>query len=149
MLLVMDECMNERRAIEVARHLRGEDIVSGLDELTAIPGAPAHLRADNGPEMTSKAAKSWCAESGTGTRYIDPRSPWQNGIVESFNGRLRDEPLSSEIFDTLAEARYLIDRWRLFYNHRRIQRALGTITPAAFAAAPPRTQGATTMDQAS
>ena len=120
MLLVMDECMNERRAIEVARNFRGEYIVAVLDELTAIPGTPAHLRADNGPEMTSKAVKSWCAESGTGTLYTDPRSPWQNGIVESFNGRLRNELLSSEIFETPAEARYLIDQWRRLYNHRRI-----------------------------
>jgi len=108
-----------------------------LDELTAIRGAPAHIRADNGPEMISKAVKAWCEESGTGALYIDPGSPWQNGIVESFNGRLRDELLSSEIFDTLAEARYLIDRWRLFYNHRRMQRALGKVTPAAFAATCP------------
>jgi transposase InsO family protein len=166
MLVVLDEYTRECLAIEVARNFRGEDIVAVLDELTAIRGAPAHLRADNGPEMISKAVKACCAESGTGTLYIDPGSPWQNGIVESFNGRLRDELLSSEIFDTLAEARYLIDRWRLFYNHRRIQRALGRLTPAAFAAActavpplrlaslacaaaPPRTQGATTMHQLS
>ena len=166
MLVVLDEYTRECLAIEVARNFRGEDIVAVLDELTAIRGAPAHLRADNGPEMISKAVKAWCAESGTGTLYIDPGSPWQNGIVESFNGRLRDELLSSEIFDKLAEARYLIDRWRLFYNHRRIQRALGKVTPAAFAAtcpalpplrlavlacaaAPPGTQGATTMHQLS
>jgi transposase InsO family protein len=130
MLVVLDEHTRECLAIEVARNFRGEDIVAVLDELTAIRGAPAHLRADNGPEMISKAVKAWCAESGTGTLYIDPGSPWQNGIVESFNGRLRDELLSSEIFDRLAEARYLIDRWRLFYNHRRIQRALGKTTPA-------------------
>jgi len=78
--------------------------------------------------------KKWCEESGTGTLSIDPASPWQNGIVESFNGRLRDELLSLEIFDTLAEARYLVERWLLHYNHRRIQRALGRLTPAAFAA---------------
>jgi putative transposase len=99
--------------------------------------------------MISKAVKARCAESGAGTLCIDPGSPWQNGIVESFNGRLRDELLSSESFDTLAEARYLIDRWRLFYNHRRIQRALGKMPPAAFVAAPPRTQGATTLHQLS
>lgn len=69
--------------------------------------------------------------------------------MESFNGRLRDELLSSEIFDKLAEARYLIDRRRSFYNHQRIQRALGKLTPAAFAAAPSRTQGATTIHQLS
>ena len=137
-----------------------------LDERTAIRGAPVHLRADNGPEMISKAVKEWCAASGTDALYIDPGSPWQNGIVESFNGRLRDELLSSEIFDTLAEARYLIDRWRLFYNHQRIQRALGKVTSAAFAAAclavpplrlaplacaaaPPCTQGASTVHRLS
>ena len=75
------------------------------------------------------------APEGASRRALN--SPWQNGIVESFNGRLRDPLLSSEIFDTLAEARYLIDRWRLFYNHRRIQRALGKATPAAFAATCP------------
>ena len=166
MLVVLDEYTRKCLAIEVRRRLRGKDVVAVLDELTAIRGAPAHLRADNGPEMISKAVKEWCASSGTDALYIDPRSPWQNGIVESFNGRLRDELLSSEIFDTLAEARYLIDRWRLFYNHRRIQRALGKMTPAAFAAAcaampplrlaplacaaaSPRTQEATTMHQLS
>jgi transposase InsO family protein len=137
MLVVLDEHTRECLAIEVRRNLRGEDIVAVLDELTAIRGAPAHIRADNGPEMISKAVRAWCAESGTGALYIDPGSPWQNGIVESFNGRLRDELLSSEIFATLAEARLLVDRWRLFYNHRRIQRALGRMTPAAFAAACP------------
>ena len=135
MLVVLDEYTRECLAIEVRRRLRGKDVVAVLDELTAIRRAPAHLRADNGPEMISKAVKEWCASSGTDALYIDPGSPWQNGIVESFNGRLRDELLSSEIFATLDEARLLVDRWRLHYNHRRIQRALGKLTPAAFAAA--------------
>jgi putative transposase len=108
-----------------------------LDELTAIRGAPAHLRSDNRPDFISAAVRKWCEESGTGTLYIDPGSPWQNGIVESFNGRLRDELLSSGIFATLAEARLLVDRCRLNYKHRRIQRALGKLTPAAFAATRP------------
>ena len=137
-----------------------------LEELTAIRGAPVHLRGDNSPKPFSKAVKAWCAESGTGTLHIDPGSPRQNGIVESLNGRLRNELPSSEIFDTLAEARYLIDQWRLFYHHPRIQRAPGKMTPAAFAAAgtaalplrrpslacaaaQPRTQGATTMHRRS
>ncbi len=75
MLVVLDEYTRECLAKIVARHFRGEDIVAVMDELTAIPGAPAHLRAD-GPEMISKAVKAWCAESGTGTLYIDPGSPW-------------------------------------------------------------------------
>jgi transposase InsO family protein len=159
MLVVLDEYTRECLAIEVARNFRGEEIVAVLDELTAIRGAPSHLRADNGPEMISKAVKAWCAESGTGTLCIDPGSPWQNGIVDSFNGRLRDELLSSEIFATLDEARLRVDRWRLHYNHRRIHRALGKLSPATFAAvclalpplacaaAPPGMEGAATMHQ--
>ena len=134
LLVVLDEHTRECLALDVGRRCRGQDIVMVLDELTAIRGAPAHIRSDNGPEFISKAVKRWCKEAGTGTLYIDPGSPWQNGIVESFNGRLRDELLSSEIFETLAEARYLVDRWRLHYNHRRLQRALGKRTPAAYAA---------------
>jgi transposase InsO family protein len=130
LLVVLDEHTGEFLALEVRRTFRGEDIVMVLDELTAIRGTPEHIRSDNGPELVSKAVKAWCEESGTGALYINPGSPWQNGIVESFNGRLRDELLSSEIFDTLAEARYLADRRRLHDNHRRPQRALGKQTPA-------------------
>ncbi len=137
LLVVLDEHTRECLALEVRRTFRGEDIVMVQDELTSIRGVPAHIRSDNGPELVSRVVKAWCEEGGTGTLYINPGSPWQNGIVESFNGRLRDELLSSEIFDTLAEARYLVDRWRLHYNHRRIQRALGKQTPAAFAATRP------------
>jgi transposase InsO family protein len=110
--------------------------------------------------------RKWREKSGTGTLYIDLGSRWQNGIVERFNGRLRDELLSSEIFATLAEARLLVDRWRLHCNHRRIQRALGKQTPAAFtatcadlpplrlaalacAAAPPGLEGVATMHRPS
>ena len=128
LLVVLDEYTREGLAIEVRRRLRGKDVVAVLDELIAIRGAPVHLPVDNGPEMISKAVKEWCAASGTDAFYIHPGSPWQNGIVESFNGRLRDELLSSEICATLA------DRWGLHYNYRGIQRALGKLTPAAFAA---------------
>ena len=115
------------------------------------------FRADNDPEMFSKTVKAWCDESATSPLYIDPGSPWQNRIVERFNVRLRDELLTSEIVATLAEARLLLDRWRLHYNHRRIQRALGKMSPAAFAAthpalpplrlavAPPGMEGMATM----
>ena len=134
MLVVLDEFTRECLAIEVDRTFRGVDVVAVLDELTAIRGAPRHIRSDNGPELVSKVVRSWCAHAGTGTLFIEPGAPWQNGIVESFNGRLRDELLSSETFETLAEAKYLVDRWRLHYNHRRPQRALGKVTPAAYAA---------------
>lgn len=134
MLVVLDEYTRECLAIEVERTFRGADVVAVLDELTAIRGAPVHIRSDNGPELVSKVVRSWCTHAGTGTLFIEPGAPWQNGIVESFNGRLRDELLSSETFETLAEAKYLVDRWRLHYNHRRPQRALGKVTPAAYAA---------------
>ena len=84
-------------AIEVGRHCRGKAVVRVLEELTAIRGALANLRSDKGPEFVSAAVREWCEESGTGTHYIDLRSPRQNGIVENFNGRLRDELLYSEI----------------------------------------------------
>jgi transposase InsO family protein len=111
--VVLDECTRACLAIEVGRHCRGEAVLRVLDELTAIRGAPAHRRSENGPELVSAAVRKYCEESGTSTLSIDLGSPWQNGIVESFNGRLRDELLSSEIFATLAEARLLVDRWRL------------------------------------
>ncbi len=83
MLVVLDEHTRECLALDVGRRCRGEDIVSVLDELTAIRGAPAHIRSDNGPECISHALKTWCQESGTGTLYIDPGSPWQTGLPHS------------------------------------------------------------------
>jgi transposase InsO family protein len=138
MLVVLDDCTRECLAIEqLGRQCRGKDAVRVLDELTAIRGAPANLRSDNGPEFVLAAARKRREESGNCMLYIDPGSPWQDGIVESFNGWLRNELISSEIIATLAEARLLVDWWRLHCKHRRIQRALGKVTPAAFAATLP------------
>lgn|GEM_PF-6069161 len=114
---------------------RGEFVTGSLSSISPYISITRSVRSQSTPvKMISKAVKEWCAASGTDALYIDPGSPCQNGIVESFNGRLRDELPSSEIFATLDEARLLVDRWRLHYNHRRIQRALGKLTPAAFAA---------------
>ena len=137
MLVVVDEYTRECLALDVGRTCRGGDVVAVLDELTAIRGAPQNVRSDNGPEFISEALKRWCTEGGTGTLDIEPGAPWQNGIVESFNGRLRDALLAMEMFDTLAETKYLVDRWRLHDNHRRPQRALGRRTPAEYAATCP------------
>jgi transposase InsO family protein len=93
-----------------------------------------HIRSDNGPELVSKVVRRWCAHAGTGSLFIEPGAPWQYGIVASFNGGLRDELLSSETFEPLPEAKHLVDQWRLHYNLRRPQRALGNVTPAAYAA---------------
>jgi putative transposase len=133
-LVVLDEYTFECVAIEFEKTFWGADVVAVLDELTAIRGALEHTRSDNSPELVSEVVRRWCAHAGTGSLFIEPGAPWQNGIVESFNGRLRDELLSSETFETLAEAKYLVDRWRLHYNHRRPQRALAKVTPAAYAA---------------
>jgi len=134
MLVVLDEYTRESLALEVARHLKSRDVIAVLDELTAIRGAPENIRSDNGPEFVAHALRDWCREGATNALYIEPGAPWQNGIVESFNSRLRDELLSSEIFESLAEAQYLCSRWRLEYNHRRPQRALGNQTPAEYSA---------------
>src|SRR5213594_4024324 len=116
---------------------------------------PAHIRSDNGPEFVAKAVQEWIAAVGTKTAYIERGSPWENGYVESFNARLRDELLNGEIFYTLREARIVIESWRRHYNTIRPHASLGYKPPApevfvpAFAAwpaalrraAPPATLG--------
>jgi transposase InsO family protein len=92
-----------------------------------------HLRSDNGPEFIAQAIRQWLSAAGVQTLYIEPGSPWQNGYAESFNARLRDELLETEVFETLAEARALALNWRLEYNHRRPHSSLGYKTPAEFA----------------
>ncbi len=79
-------------------------------------GAPAHIRSDNGPEFVAEAVKGWIAGVGARTAYIEPGSPWENGYVESFNGKLRDELLECEVFGTLREAQVLIEQWRQHFN---------------------------------
>ena len=94
---------------------------------------PDHIRSDNGSEFTATAVRDWLSRVGVKTLFIEPGSPWENGYNESFNGKLRDELLNRELFLSLAEARYVLDQWRLDYNHRRVHSALGWQTPAAFA----------------
>ena len=98
-----------------------------------------HVRSDNGNEFTATAVREWLGKVGVKTLYIEPGSPWENGYVESLNGKLRDELLNGEIFYTVAEARVLIERWREHYNRVRPHSALGYRPPApeAIAAGPP------------
>ena len=133
MLNVVDEFTRESLAIEIRRHFTGKDIVAVLAELFAIRGRPRYIRSDNGPEFACKAIKKWLASEQVGTLFIEPGSPWENGYVESFNGKLRDECLNGELFLSLAEARYVVDRWRMDYNHHRPHSRLNWMTPAAFA----------------
>ena len=96
-------------------------------------GAPAFLRSDNGPEFVSRAMLRWIVEQGIETALIEPGKPWQNGVVESFNGKFRDECLSLEWFRSRAEAKVVIEQWRRHYNEVRPHSSLGYLTPPAFA----------------
>ena len=134
LLAVLDEFTRECLAIEVARSFRSHEVILTLQYLFAVRGAPTHLRSDNGPEFVAHEIQRWLKRAAVNTLYINKGSPWKNGYVESFNGKLRDELLNRELFLSLAEARYVLDEWRLDYNHRRPHSALGWQTPAAYAA---------------
>jgi transposase InsO family protein len=103
-------------------------------------GAPELVRSDDGPKLVAREIQHWLSRASVGTLYIQKGSPWENGYVESFNGRLRDELLSRELFLSLPEARYVLDAWREEYNERRPHSGLNWRTPGAYAAslaAPP------------
>ena len=134
LLVVLDEFTRECLTIETARSFTSHDVILTLEYLFAVRGAPQHLRSDNGPEFVAHEIQRWLKRAAVNTLYIKKGSPWENGYVESFNGKLRDELLNRELFLSLAEARYVLDQWRLDYNHRRVHSALGWQTPAAFAA---------------
>jgi putative transposase len=134
MLVVIDEFTRECLAIEVDRSFTAADVVGVLQYLFAVRGTPEHIRSDNGPEFVAKAVVRWLERVDVGTLFIAKGSPWENGYVESFNGKLRDELLNRELFLSLEEARWVIDRWRLDYNHHRPHSALEYQTPAAYAA---------------
>ena len=130
MLVIVDEYTRECLAIDVARRMTSEDVLERLTDLFIHRGVPDHIRSDNGAEFTCKAVREWLAKVGVRTLFIEPGSPWENGFVESFNGKLRDELLDGEIFYTLLEAKVLIERWRQHYNQVRPHSALGYRPPA-------------------
>jgi putative transposase len=130
MLAIVDEYTRECLAIDVARRLSSRDVLAQLAELCVHRGVPEHIRSDNGPEFAAKAVRRWLSRVGVQTLFIEPGSPWENGYIESFNGKLRDECLNLERFDTLLEAQVLIERWRLEYNHLRPHSSLGYRPPA-------------------
>ena len=130
LLTVIDEYTRECLAIDVARHLRSDDVLHCLAELFAKRGVPKHIRSDNGSEFTARKVREWLETLEVKPLFIEPGSPWENGYNESFNGRLRDELLDRELFDTLLEARILIEGWRVEYNTVRPHSALGYRPPA-------------------
>lgn len=130
MLTVVDEYTRECLAIVVNRKLDSTHVLETLGELFVSRGPPEHIRSDNGPEFCAQAVKNWLGRLQVKTLFIEPGSPWENGYVESFNGKLRDELLNGERFTTLLEAQVLIANWRQEYNHFRPHSALGYRPPA-------------------
>ena len=130
MLTVIDEFSRKCLAIVVGRKIDSSDVHYTLADLFIRRGIPAHIRSDNGPEFCAKAVREWLGRLGVGTLFIEPGSPWENGYIESFNGKLRDELLNREIFYTMKEARILIEQWRRHYNGVRPHSALGYRPPA-------------------
>ena len=142
-LNVVDEFTHECLAIRVARKLRAIDVIDVLSDLFILRGIPGHIRSDNGPEFIAQAVQDWITAVGAKTAYITPGSPWENGYIESFNARFRDELLDGEIFYSLKEAQIIIESWRRHYNTIRPHGSIGYRPPApevfvpAFAAWPP------------
>jgi putative transposase len=129
-LNIIDEYTRECLAALVKRHITSQDVIDQLFDLFIFRGIPEHIRSDNGPEFTAKAVRKWLCRLGVKTLFIEPGSPWENGYIESFNGKMRDELLNREIFYTLQEARILVEQWRQDYNHIRPHSALRYRPPA-------------------
>ncbi len=132
---VIDEFTRRCLAIDVHRRITGADVVSVLAALARAYGEPEHVRCDNGPEFACAALRAWSARAGVSALYVEPGSPWENGYAESYHARLRDEVLDREEFETVWQARTLLEAWRAEYNEVRPHGALGYVTPEAFAAA--------------
>jgi transposase InsO family protein len=126
----MDEYSRECLALKAGRNLTSQDVIEQLATLFISRGLPEHIRSDNGPEFTAKAVRQWLQNLGVQTLFIEPGSPWENGYIESFNGKLRDELLNREIFTTLLEAQVLTEWWKNEYNHLRPHSSLGYKAPA-------------------
>jgi len=131
---VNDNCTFERLATEVARASTSRDMLLTLLFLFTIRGAPMSIRSKTGLEFISKELQAWLSQAAVRTLYIQKASPWENGYVESFNSRLRDELLNRELFLSLAEARVVLDLWRIEYNQQRPHRSLSCKPTAALAA---------------
>ncbi|MCH2456734.1 MULTISPECIES: IS3 family transposase [Henriciella] len=131
MLNVIDDYTRQCLALVADTSLSGARVARELDRCIRLYGRPETIVSDNGTELTSRAILEWQNETGIAWHYIAPGKPQQNGFVESFNGKLRDECLNEEVFDSLSHARKVLGRWRHDYNHHRPHSSLGGLTPAA------------------
>ena len=129
-LNIIDEYTRESVGVKVERKIKAQDVIDKLFDLFILRGVPEHIRSDNGPEFTAKAVRKWLSRLGVRTLFIERGSPWENGYIESFNGKMRDELLKREVFATLKEAQVLIEGWRREYNQLRPHSSLGYRPPA-------------------
>jgi putative transposase len=133
-LTMVDSYTRECLAIEVDSCLSSRRVTRVLKWIIEQRGVPERLRCDNGPEFTSRHFLSWCEERRIQLLHIQPGKPMQNGRVESFNGRLRDECLNANWFQSVEQAKQRIEDWREEYNRERPHSSLGYLTPVEFAA---------------
>jgi len=133
-LCVSDEFTRESLVIEAARSFRSERVCGVLQEVMSRRGAPCALRMDNGPEFIALALRGLCHRHGISAAHIEPGKPWQNGVVENFHSRLRDEFLDGEVFLSVFEAQVRLETWRRDYNEERLHSSLGYVTPSEYAA---------------
>jgi transposase InsO family protein len=133
-LTLLDEHTRQCLALHAGWSIRAVDAITVLEAAMARYGVPQHLRSDNGPEFIAYAIQDWLREKQIKTLYIKPGSPWENPYIESFHDKLRDECLNRELFGTLAEARVILESWRVEYNEHRPHSSLGQQTPEEFAA---------------
>ncbi len=131
-LTVVDEFTRESLETYVDESIPAAKVIEVLRFLFLQHGHPAYLRSDNGPEFVATAIQEWLEQQQIQTAYIEPGKPWQNGINENFNGRLREECLNLEWFYSLADARWTIEAYRRYFNERRLHGALGYVPPAEF-----------------
>jgi putative transposase len=133
-LTVVDQFTRECLALFADASLNGEKVAVVLDRIVADRGAPQSITVDNGTEFASKAVDLWAYQNAVHLDFIRPGRPVENGYIESFNGRLRDECLNVEVFFSVADARHKLALWRQDYNHHRPHSSLADRTPAEFAA---------------
>lgn len=141
-LTVLDMFTREALAIVPGISLTGEKVVLCLDRVRRMRGVPKSIQVDNGSEFYSKAMDAWAYRHGVQLEFIRPGRPTDNGHIESFNGRLRDECLNVSVFHTMDDARHVLEQWRVMYNETRPHRSLGGMSPSEFVRAANSSQGA-------